>query len=175
MEKVTYISNFIIPIIIFIIVLWGVKEKKPAFDLFIDGAKEGLEVTVKLIPTLIGIFFAIGMLRGSGVFQFISKLIEPITTIFSIPSEIIPLALIRPISGSGAIGMATDIMSKYGVDSLIGNIASVIMGSTETTLYTIAVYTSVTKAKVTKSLLIVTLLADLVGIVSAVVFCRIMS
>lgn len=175
MEKITYISNFTISIIIFIIIFWGIKEKKSTFDLFIDGAKEGIDTTIKLIPTLIGIFFAIGMLRGSGIFDFISKIISPITSIFCIPSEIVPLALIRPISGSGAIGVATDIMKEHGVDSAIGNIASVIMGSTETTLYTIAVYTSCIKAKKTRGLLFAALVADIVGILSAVVFCRFLS
>lgn len=175
MEKISYISSFTIPIIIFVIIFWGIKEKKSTFDLFVDGAKDGIDTTVKLIPTLIGIFFAIGMLRGSGIFDFISKIISPITKIFYIPSEIIPLALIRPISGSGAIGVATDIMKIHGVDSSIGKIASVIMGSTETTLYTIAVYTSVIKAKETRGLLTAALIADVVGIVSAVVFCRFLS
>lgn len=175
MNIINYISNLAMPIIIAVILIWGIVEKKPIFDLFLDGAKEGLEVTLKIFPTLIGIFFAIGMLRSSGVIDFCTNLIMPITTIFKIPSEIMPLALIRPISGSASIGVATDIMRKFGVDTYIGHVASVIMGSTETTLYTIAVYTSCVRIKKNRGVLAAALTADVIGILSAVIICRILS
>lgn len=175
MNIINYISNLAMPIIIVIIVVWGIIEKKPIFDLFLQGAKEGLEVTLKIFPTLIGIFFAIGLLRSSGVIDLCTKVIMPITTIFKIPSEIMPLAIIRPISGSASIGVATDIMKNFGVDSYIGHVASVIMGSTETTLYTIAVYTSCVKIKKNRGILAASLTADLIGILSAVIICRILS
>ena len=175
MDKVIYMSNYIIPIIICIIMIFGVKEKINIFDLFIDGAEEGIKISLKLVPTLIGIFFSIGMLRSSGIFDAITNFVRPIINVLAIPPEIIPLALIRPISGSGAIGIATDIMKQYGVDSYIGNVASVIMGSTETTIYTIAVYTSGLKNRKSKGLLISALIADTVGIISAIIFCRILS
>lgn len=175
MNIVSYISNLAVPTIIIIIIIWGIIEKKPIFDLFLEGAKEGLEVTIKIFPTLIGIFFAIGLLRSSGVIEFCTNLINPVTNVLKIPSEIIPLALLRPISGSGSIGVATDIMTKYGVDTFIGKVASVIMGSTETTLYTIAVYTSCVKIKKNRGVLAASLTADFIGILSAVIFCRILS
>ena len=175
MNAINYISNLAVPAIILIIIIWGVVEKKQIFDLFLDGAKEGLEVTVKIFPTLIGIFFSIGLLRSSGIIDFFTNLINPITKMLRIPSEILPLAILRPISGSGSIGIATDIMKNSGVDSFIGTLASVIMGSTETTFYTIAVYTSYVKIRKNRGILVAALTADVVGILSAVVFCRILS
>lgn len=175
MNIINYLSNLATPLVILIIILWGIKEKKPVFDLFLEGAKEGLEITIKIFPTLIGIFFAIGLLRSSGVISLCTNIINPIAKIFSIPSEIIPLAILRPISGSASIGIATDIMKQFGVDSFIGNLASVIMGSTETTLYTIAVYTSYVKIRKSRGVLIAALTADIVGILAAATFCRILS
>lgn len=175
MRLFEYISMCVMPIVIFVIIAVGVFERKKVFDLFIDGAKEGFEISVKLIPTLVGIFFSVGLLRSSGTIDSITKLLGFVTNIFKFPSELIPLALVRPISGSAAIGVASDIMKTYGVDSLIGKTASVIMGSTETTFYTIAVYTSIVKIKKTRGLVWAALSADLAGIIAAVVFCRIMS
>ena len=175
MNVVNYMSNLAVPGVIFIIVLWGILEKKPVFDLFLDGAKEGLEVTIKIFPTLIGIFLAISMLRSSGVINFITSVVRPITKVLNFPSEVIPLALLRPISGSASIGIGTDIMKQFGVDSFIGNVTSVIMGSTETTFYTIAVYTSYVKITKNRGILAAALTADIVGMLSAVAFCRILS
>lgn len=175
MNIISYISNIVMPLIIVLIVLWGIMEKKPVFDLFLTGAKEGLEITIKLFPTLIGIFFAIGLLRSSGIVDLCTNCISPITRVFKIPSEIVPLAIIRPISGSASIGIATDIMTKFGVDSYIGCVASVIMGSTETTLYTIAVYTSCVKIKKNRGILLASLAADIIGILTSVIICRILS
>ena len=175
MSVVSYMSNLAVPLVILVIILWGVIEKKPVFDLFLDGAKEGLEVTIKIFPTLIGIFLAIGMLRSSGIINAITSIIKPVTKIFNFPSEVIPLALLRPISGSASIGIGTDIMKQFGVDSFIGRATSVIMGSTETTFYTIAVYTSYVKIKKNRGILIAALIADAVGMLTAATFCRIMS
>lgn len=173
MELINYISNLAVPIIIIVIIIWGIVEKKPIFDLFLDGAKEGLEVTVRLFPTLIGIFFAIGLLRASGFLDFLSYLINPVISLLKIPSEIMPLALIRPISGSAAIGVATNIMEQYGVDSYIGKISSVIMGSTETTIYIIALYTGCVKIKKSRGILVASLTADFISVLIAVIVCKI--
>ena len=162
MNAITQVSNFVIPIIILIIIIWGIIEKKPIFDLFLEGAKEGLEITIKLFPTLIGLFFAIGLLRSSGIVGSLTAILSPIVKLINIPSEIMPLALIRPISGSAAIAVATDIMKQNGVDSFIGCVASVIMGSTETTLYTIAVYTSCVRIKKNRGILAASLTADII-------------
>lgn len=165
MQVINFFSNLAMPMVIFFIVLYGVTEKVKVFDNFLEGAKEGIKTTFSILPTLIGLFLAIGVLRSSGVLDFIIKLSSPILEIFNFPSELMPLAILRPISGSGSIAVATDIMKQAGVDSLIGNIASTIMGSTETTLYTIAIYTSCIKIKKTRFILIAALTADITGII----------
>lgn len=175
MKLVSYISNAAIPMIILIILLYGLREKQKVFDLFIDGAKSGLKIVLKIFPTLVGLFVAIGALRSSGIIDLIINMIMPLLKILNIPSEIMPLALLRPISGSASMAVATDIMKNFGVDSNIGILASVIMGSTETTLYIIAVYTGGLKTNKGKEVLISALIADCVGIICSVIFCRFMS
>lgn len=172
MNIINYLSTIILPIIVLVIVSFGISEKINVYDTFLNGAKSGMKTVIKLYPTLLGIFIAVGLLRVSGVLDFIIKFISPFISIFKIPTEIMPLAILRPISGSASMGVATDIMSNYGVDSKIGLIASVIMGSTETTLYTIAVYTSSVKIKKTRYILIASLIADLVGILVSIVICN---
>ena len=175
MKAINFISNLAMPMIILLIVVYGLKEKNKIFDTFLDGAKEGIETTLSIVPTLIGLFVAIGALRSSGVLELITHLANPILNILDFPSELMPLALLRPISGSSSIAVATDIMKNCGVDSMIGMMASTIMGSTETTLYTIAIYTSCVKIKKTRYILLAALAADVVGILTSVVICRIMS
>ena len=172
MNKINYISSSIIPLVILGIVVYGMYEKKRVYDIFIDGAKDGINVVFNIFPTLVGIFIAVGALRSSGILDLIIKTIEPITNFFNFPSQIMPLAILRPISGSASMGIATDIIKNYGVDSKIGIIASCIMGSTETTLYTIAVYTSCVKIKKIRFVLVASLIADFVGIVTSVIICQ---
>lgn len=175
MKLINFLSALAIPLTIIIIILFGLKEKVKVFDVFLDGAKDGMKMVVELFPTLLGIFLAIGLLRTSGILDFIINLISPITNILGIPSQILPLAMLRPISGSASIGVAVDIMNNYGVDSLIGIITSTIMGSTETTFYTIAVYTACVKIKKIRFVLLAALLADFAGMIASVAICRILS
>lgn len=168
MKFINYISSAAIPIIMVIIIIYGLLEKNKVYDTFVDGAKEGMEIVVKLFPTLLGIFVAVGVLRSSGVLDFIIKIISPITNLLNIPAEIMPLAIVRPISGSASTAVATDIISKFGVDSKIGLIASTIMGSTETTFYTIAIYTSAVGVKKIKFVLAAALIGDIVGMLISV-------
>lgn len=175
MQVVNYISASAIPIIILIIIIYGLFEKNKVYDSFLDGAKEGLEIVLKMFPTLIGIFIAVGALRSSGVIDLIVKIISPITNLIKIPSEIMPLALLRPISGSASMAVAVDIMQKYGTDTMIGLITSTIMGSTETTFYTIALYTSCVGIKKTRFILVAALLADIAGMITSVVIWQILS
>ena len=153
----------------------GIIEKQSVFDTFLDGAKEGLKIVLNIFPTLLGLFLSINVLRESGIIDAFTSLIMPILNILKIPSEILPLILLRPISGSASMAVATDIMKNFGVDSLIGLMTSTIMGSTETTLYTIALYTSAVGIKKTRFVLACALLADLAGMITSVVFWRIMS
>ena len=175
MQVINFISIIAMPMIILVIVMYGVKEKNKVFDTFLDGAKEGIKTTISILPTLIGLFVAIGALRSSGVLDIIINIASPVLNMINFPSELMPLAILRPISGSGSIAVATDIMKNCGVDSLIGKIASTIMGSTETTLYTIAVYTSYVKIKKTRYVLVASLVADIAGIVASTVICRFLS
>ena len=175
MKFIEYFSNIAMPLMIIIIVLYGVIERKKVFDIFLEGAKEGIGVVLNIFPTLVGLFVAIGALRSSGIIDLIVNFLTPILNLVNFPTEILPLALIRPISGSSSIAVATDIMNIFGVDSNIGIIASVIMGSTETTVYTIAVYTSSVGIKKTRFVLWASLIADFVGIVTSVVICRLLS
>lgn len=172
MKIINYLSTIILPLIILIIVSTGISEKVKVYDVFIKGVKNGIKTVIKLYPTLLGIFIAIGLLRVSGVIDFIIKIIYPIISFLNIPKEIMPLAMLRPISGSASMAVATDIMKNYGVDSKIGLIVSVIMGSTETTFYTIAVYTSSVKIKNTRNVLIASLIADIIGILTSVLICK---
>lgn len=172
MSVINYISVVAMPVIILIIIVEGFKEKIAVFDIFLKGAKEGIEIVFKIFPTLIGLFFSIAMLKSSGVLDFIINIISPITNFLQIPKEILPLTMLRSISGSASMAVATDIIKTNGVDSFIGILASVIMGSTETTLYTIAVYTSSVKIKKTRNILLAALMADVVGITVSIIVCR---
>ena len=175
MNLINYITSLAVPFTILIIVVYGIIEKQSVFDVFLEGATEGIQIIVGIFPTLLGLFLSINVLRVSGIIDAITNLALPILNLLKVPAEILPLAILRPISGSASMAVATDIMNNFGVDSLIGLISSTIMGSTETTLYTIALYTSAVKIKKTRFVLIAALLADLVGMLTSVIFWRIMS
>ena len=172
---INYVSSSAIPVVIMLIIIYGLKEKIKVFDTFLEGAKDGMEIVIKMLPTLIGIFLAVGALRNSGIIDLIITIISPVINLLEIPSQIMPLALLRPISGSASMAVAVDIMQKYGVDTLTGLITSTIMGSTETTFYTIAIYTSCVGIKRTRDILIAALAADIAGMIASIVICRIMS
>lgn len=171
MNIINYLSTIAIPMIILLIILFGIFEKNKVYDIFLEGAKDGMKIIYNIFPTLIGLFVAVGMLRTSGLLDFVINIISPVLQAVRIPKEIMPLAILRPISGSAALAVASDIINNYGVDSKIGRIASVIMGSTETTLYTIAIYTSCIKVKKTRKILIAALVGDFVGIITSVFIC----
>lgn len=174
MKLIFFISNLAMPMIILTIVICSMKERNNIFDNFLEGAKEGIKITLNIFPTLVGLFVAIGALRSSGILDLINYIVGPILNIIHFPSELMPLAILRPISGSSSIAIATDIMNNYGVDSKLGKIASTVMGSTETTIYTIAIYTSSIKVKKTRYILLAALCADIVGIITSVIVCNFM-
>ena len=162
-----------VPTIIVVIIIYGIIDKKNIYDIFLEGAREGMETVIKIFPTLIGIFLAVGCLRSSGILNVIGKNLEFVTKLIGFPSEVLPLALLRPISGSASLGIATDIMKNYGVDSRIGLIAATIMGSTETTFYTIALYTSSIGVKKIRYVLAAALVADFVGMIASAIIWNI--
>lgn len=175
MYFINYMSATAVPLTILLIIVYGLVEKNKVFDTFLEGAKEGIEIVVKLFPTLIGIFLAVGALRSSGIIDLIVKFLEPFLNLLKIPPQIMPLAMLRPISGSASMAIATDIMKQYGVDSFIGLIASTIMGSTETTFYTIAIYTSIVGIKKIRFVLVAALIADVVGMLASVIIWQFLS
>ena len=174
-DVLSIVSIIFLPLLITIILIYGLKKRIPIYDVFILGAKEGLQIVVNIFPTLLGLFLSINVLRASGIIDAFTNLVLPVLNLLKVPAEILPLAILRPISGSASMAVATDIMTKYGVDSLIGLMSSTIMGSTETTLYTIALYTSAVKIKKTRFVLMAALLADFIGMLTSVIFWRIMS
>jgi spore maturation protein B len=171
-EFLNTVSRFAVPFIIILIILCGIYKKVNVYTCFLEGAKEGLSISLGILPSIIGLLFAIGMFRASGALGIIINLIEPLTSFFKIPPEILPFALMRPVSGSGSLAMATDIFKTYGPDSFVGRVASVMMGSTETTFYTLAVYFGATKATNTRYTLKCSLLGDMVCLLLSVLVCK---
>lgn len=169
-----WISKAAIPGLIIIILIMGIIKKVPVFDTFIEGAKEGLETTVRILPVLVGIMLGVEVLNASGALDMIVSLLTPLANLFNIPVEILPMAIIRPISGSASLGLLSSQLKEYGPDSLIGRILSVMMGSTETIFYTITVYYGAIGVKKTRYTLWVALIAGLAGMISAVIVCRVL-
>lgn len=166
------LSNWLFLLFIVGIPFYGVIKKINVFDAFIDGAKQGFDTSIGLIPYLIAIMVAIGMLRASGFFELLQSLLAPVLSAIGMPSELLPLALIRPFSGSAATGVMAEVIHQNGGDSFISRTAATMMGSTETTFYIIAVYFGSVNIKRTRHAIPAGLLADLAGIITAVLVCR---
>ena len=161
-------SDFVIPFFIALIMVIGLIKRVDVFGEFTEGAKENLKAAFEVLPALIALMTAIGMFKASGALEVISAAISPITGFLGFPEECIPLAIIRPVSGSGALAVFESILNDVSPDSFAGRVASVIIGSTETTFYTIAVYYGITNVKKTRHAVVSSLTADLTGfIVSA--------
>jgi len=165
-----YISAFCVPAIILIIIISGFLGRVRIYDAFMDGAKEGLVTVFKIFPALVGLIVSVGMLRASGTLELITNFLKPVTGLIQMPSEVVPLALMRPLSGSGAIAVLADLFENHNPDSFIGRCASVMMGSTETTFYTIAVYYGSVGINKVRHTIKSALIADFTGMILAVVF-----
>ncbi len=168
-----YIIISIIPFFILCIILIGLKEKKDIFKLFVEGALEGLKVVYKIFPFILAITVAIGLLKSTGALNLILNPLRPILTKFGIPDDIVPLCLMRPLSGGASMSVVMDILKTSGPDSVSGKMASVIMGATETTLYTITILFGAVKMKKIRGVLIAGLIADAAAIISAIVLVNI--
>lgn len=165
-------SDFVIPVFIALIMIIGLAKRVDVFGEFTDGAKENLRSAFDLLPALIALMTAIGMFKASGGLELISAAISPVTEFLGFPRECIPLALIRPVSGSGALAVFESILTEVSPDSFAGRVASVVIGSTETTFYTIAVYYGITKVKKTKHAIASSLTADLTGFILSALTVR---
>lgn len=163
-----YMANYILPAVILGIVFYGVLMKVPVYDTFIKGAKSGFLTVVKIMPTLIGLMVAVGILRASGFLDFLSHIIGKLVGGLGFPAELTPLAIVRMFSSSAATGLVLDLFKEHGTDSKIGLIASVMMCCTETIFYTMSVYFVAAKVKKTRYTLTGALLATVVGIVASV-------
>ncbi|KTD27928.1 MULTISPECIES: spore maturation protein [Legionella] len=167
-----HFSNWIFLAFIVGIPLYGALKKINVFDAFVTGAKQGFETSISIIPYLIAMLVAIGMLRASGFFELMQTLLSPALSALGMPSELLPLALIRPFSGSASTGIMAELIHQHGGDSLIGKTAATMMGSTETTFYVIAVYFGAVGIKRTRHAIPAGLLADFAGVVASVIICR---
>ena len=165
-------DKYIVPIIILFIISFGLIKNGEVYTPFVSGAADGLKTMAGIIPGIVGILVAVEMLKSSGAVEMLAQALSPVLKLIGMPAEVIPLALLRPFSGSGSLGIVSDIFKQSGPDSYAGRIASVMMGSTETTFYTVALYYSVAKVKNIRHTLHAALLADFCGIIGIVIVCR---
>ncbi len=168
------ISLWALPVIIVGVLTFGVLKRVPVYEVFTDGAKDGFRVAIKIIPYLVAIIVGISMLRASGAIEMLVNVMNPILVSLNVPSDTIPLMFIRSLSGSGALGVFSDIANNLGPDSYATKLAAVMLGSSETTFYVLAVYFGSVGIVKIRYALIIGLLADLVGIISAILVCNLM-
>lgn len=166
------LSLYILPFIICTILIWAMVKKVPSYEVFVDGAKEGFDVAIKIIPYLIAIMVCCGMLRASGAIEIFEKLFKPLFDLTKVPIETSMIILTRSLSGSATLGVLADIIDKTGVNSYATKLAAVITGSSETTFYVAAVYFGAVGIKKFKYAIMVGILADIVGLFAAIVICR---
>lgn len=174
MKFLEYFSYVLIPLIILGILVYGLFKKLKVYELFIDGASDGLKIIVNIFPAILAIIVAINVFRESGAMDLLIKFVSPVSTFLGIPNEVMPLGVMSSVSGGASLGLLSDVFDHYGSDSLIGRIASTIMGSSETTLYVLAVYVGCVGIKHTRQTLYISLICDFVAVFSAVWFCRIL-
>lgn len=167
MGVISALSIWLIPILIGFILVYGTMKKVPTYECFVDGGKEGFKIAVQIIPFLVGMLVAIQVFRASGAMAFFIGLMRPGLQAIGFPPEVVPLALLRPISGTGALGLTTDLIKTYGPDSFIGRLASTMQGSTDTTFYILTVYFGAVGIRKMGDALKVGLLADLAGMIAA--------
>lgn len=167
-------TQYIIPLCILFVLLYGVWKGVDVFSVFIDGAKQGLHTSISILPALVALMTCVGMFKASGGLDILTHALSPIAQAAGMPQEVLPLALLRPISGSGALVVFEDILKQFGADSAIGRTASVLMGSTETTFYTIAVYYGAIRIQRTRHTLACSLSADLTGFLLSALLIRLL-
>lgn len=166
------ISNYILPLFIVLIIGFGTYKKIDVFGTFIDGAKKGFDVFLSILPSLTALFLAVQMLKSSEGIEIITKMLSPVADLLKIPPETLSLCILSPISGGGSLSVFESIISEYGPDSYIGRIASVMMGSTETTFYAITVYYGAVGIKKIRHTAICSLCADLTSFILAGIIVR---
>lgn len=157
------LSSLVVPLLLALVAVWGLGRRVDVYAALTRGAAEGLTVLLRIIPALVGLLTAVSMLRASGAMEVLSGLCTPVLELLGIPPETAPLMLVRPVSGSGALAVGSELMALYGPDSYIGRVAAVMLGSTETTFYTVAVYFGAAGIHRTRYTIPAALTADLTG------------
>ncbi|KZE65358.1 spore maturation protein [Paenibacillus jamilae] len=168
---INLVSTWAIPVILAFIPLYAYAKKVPVYDSFVDGAKDGFSTAISIIPHLVGMMVAISIFRASGALDYVISWVTPWIKNWGVPSEVLPLGLLRPLTGTGSLAFTTDLIRTYGPDSMIGRIASTIQGSTDTTLYVITVYFGAVGIRNGRYALKVGLFSDVVGFVAAIAIC----
>ena len=164
--------DYVVPILLLLTAVLALRKRENAYDLLLDGAGEGLKLLVSIVPALVLLLTAVTMLRASGAVELLSRFLSPVFSFFGIPPETALLVLIRPLSGSAALAVGAELMGQYGPDSIIGRTAAVMLGSTETTFYTISVYFGAAGIKKTRYTIPAALFADFVGFFMASLTAR---
>lgn len=168
MKLLMYLTDFMVPAVIFFVVAYGISEKVKVYDEFVRGAKKGFYTVIKIMPTLIGLMVGVGILRASGFLEFLAGMLGKVTGYIGFPSQLVPLSLVKMFSSSAATGLLLDLFKEYGTDSRIGLIASIMLSCTETIFYTMSVYFMAAKVKKTRYTLTGALLATLAGMIASV-------
>ncbi len=172
MGIIRQVSDYAIPAIFIIIILAAVLKKVKAYDLFIEGAKDGIETVIKIIPSLVGLLVAVGVFKASGALDLLILLLRPVIDLLGMPPEVAPLALLRPISGSASFAFVTEIIKAFGPDTYEGRVAATMMGSTETIFYTLAVYYGSVGVKNIRYTLVAAIMADIISVIASLWACR---
>ena len=174
MKFLIYISDYIIPFVIFYIVAFGLLQKADVYDEFVSGAKDGLRTVGGILPTLVGLMVAVGVLRASGALDFLARSLTPLMRFLHFPSELVPLVTVKMFSSSAATGLLLDVYKEHGPDSYLGTLASIMMSCSETIFYTMSVYFMTAKVKKSRYTLAGALIATLAGIVASVILVGMM-
>ncbi|MBP1762831.1 MAG: nucleoside recognition protein [Firmicutes bacterium] len=168
------VSRWAIPFLLLAIPVYGFLKRLPVYETFVEGAEEGFYTAVKIIPFLVGMLVAISVFRASGAMDYAIQAIMPLMQKLGAPAEVMPLALMRPLSGSGALGLATELIKIYGPDSLIGRMASVMQGTTDTTFFVLTVYFGSVGIKRYRYALLTGLSADITGLIASIYVCNLL-
>lgn len=172
LEVCTELSIWAIPMAIVIIILSGLWSKVKVYEAFVEGASEGFYTAVRIMPFLVAMMVSISVFRDSGAMQFVINYLSPCLSILGIPEALVPLGIMKPLSGTGALGLATEVLNQFGADSLYGRIASTITGSTDTTFYILTVYFGAVGITNPRYSIYVGLCGDMVGFISSIYICR---
>ncbi len=170
----SWFSYFIIPLIVVGFPLYGLFKRVRVFEVFVEGAKDGFNVAVRIIPYLVAILFAVGMFRASGAMEFLTNALNPVLSRIGFPAEVLPMAIVRPLTGSGSAGLVVDLIKRYGEDSIFVKMAAVMFGSTETTFYVIAVYFGAINIRNTRHAIAAGLTADFSAMIIGIWLVRLL-